>query len=73
MPWIIACSGNGAEVESGTEALDKDFINLQHRRGLDINQGIIVGLGSGGYLAAMGGASVTKSDFVNLGLPNSEL
>lgn len=56
LPWVIACSGNGSEVESGTEPLGEDFIDLQHRGGLDINQGIIIGLGSGGYLAAMGGA-----------------
>jgi alpha/beta hydrolase fold len=52
--WIIACSGNGAEVESGNEMLEEDFGELQRRGGLDIERGIIIGMGSGGYLAAMG-------------------
>lgn len=54
MNWIISCSGNGAEVESGNEMLEHSFGELQRRGGIDVNRGIIVGVGSGGYLAALG-------------------
>lgn len=52
--WVIACSGNGADIETGTEPLDEGFNELQRRGGVDVSKGIIIGLGAGGYLAAMG-------------------
>ena len=59
LPWVIACCGNGAEVDTGTDALGDDFEDLQRRGGIDPARGVVVGLGAGGYLAAMGGANLS--------------
>jgi acetyl esterase/lipase len=72
--WIIACSGNGAEVESGNEMLEHDFSELQRRGGIDINRGVVVGLGSGGFLAALGGALLSPAPLaLILGYPMLEV
>lgn len=52
--WVIAASGNGADVESGSEPLDRGFSELQRRGGIDVTKGTIVGAGAGGFLAATG-------------------
>ena len=56
LPLIIASTGRGAGVESGTDPLEDDFIDLQNRGGIDPAKGVLVGLGAGGYLAALGGS-----------------
>jgi acetyl esterase/lipase len=73
LPLMIASTGRGAGVESGTEALEDDFIDLQNRGGIDPARAIIVGLGAGGYLAALGGAYLSPPPLaLVLGYPTLE-
>ncbi|UZJ54579.1 hypothetical protein CBS101457_003899 [Exobasidium rhododendri] len=73
LPWEIACSGPGAEVESGTEPLDDDFNELKRKGGIDPNRGIIFGVGAGGYLASLGGGLLSPPPLaLVLGYPRVE-
>ena len=70
LQWVIASSGQGAEVESGSDPLEDDFADLQRRGGIDPTKGIIVGLGAGGYLATMGAGSLSPAPIAQvLGYP----